>query len=427
VPPTGSPAPSAASWPRDRLLRWGLRAWAGVGIVLLAQLLAGLLGHLQVLLVPLLVAGVIVYLLAPVVAALQRRGLPRAAGTALCYLAGLAVLGGAGLLLAPLLVAQAEAALEALPGDLEEAERQLEDLAARFGAEVDLELGDGDVQAWLVDNREAILGSLTGLGSVTASVLSALAVALVGVVTSFYVLVDLPRLGRSCLALVPPARREPTVRIAGEVSGTVGGFLRGQLLVALFVGTAATFAMWLIGLPLWLLVGVVAGVTNIVPFVGPLVGGAVAVLIALANGEPWLALWAAVAIAVIQQVESQVVSPLVMGRTVRLHPAVIVLAILLGGSVAGLIGLLVAVPLAASVRVLFRHAWQHESAYADDRDELPEQDQEDEEDQADGPAGGDADRVREFRRPCEPVPAGRGGDHQPGGHEQGTTHEQEDP
>lgn len=346
-------------------MRWGARAWGVVGIVLLGYLLLQVVAVVSVLLTPLLVAGIVVFLLNPIVARLNRRGVPRALGTTLAYLVVLVgLVGGTARLVLPPLAEQVRTAVDALPDDIGAAEARAEEIAGQLGFEVSVD--GGAVQAWIVDNRETLLGSLTGVGAATASFLVVVGLILIGLVAAFYLLVDLPRLRRVAVALVPPARREEVSTVGMEVAGTVGGFLRGQLIVAAFVGTTTTLAMLLLGLPLWLFVGLVAGITNLVPFVGPFVGGLLAVTIALANGEPLLALWVLLAIVAIQQVESSVVAPLVVGRTVELHPVVVLLAVLAGGSLAGILGLLVAVPLAASSRVLFRHAWLARSPYGSD-------------------------------------------------------------
>jgi predicted PurR-regulated permease PerM len=346
-------------------VRWGVRAWAGVGMVLVAYLLVRLIGVVSVVLTPLLVAGIVVFLLNPIVSLLHRHGVPRLLGTTLAYLVVLGGIVGGGLWLAvPPLVEQVRSAVDALPTDLAGVESQAEELARDFGLRVDVD--GAAVQSWIVDNRETLLGSLTGVGAATADLLVVLALSLLGLVAAFYLLVDLPRLRRVAVAVVPPDRREEAGTLGMELAGTVGGFLRGQLLVATFVGVATTIAMLLLGLPLWLFVGLVAGITNLVPFVGPFVGGLLAIGIALANGEPLLALWVLLAIVAIQQVESSIVAPLVVGRTVELHPLVVLLAVLVGGSIAGILGLLVAVPLAASARVLFRHVWVARSPYSGD-------------------------------------------------------------
>ena len=350
---------------QDPLVRWGARAWSAVGMALLGYLLLQALGFVSVLLTPLLVAGIVVFLLNPIVTMLHRYRVPRLLGTALSYLVVLGgVVGGTLWLTLPSLVEQVGTAVDALPTDLAGAEARVEDVAAQLGLQVSVDATA--VQAWIVENRDTLLGSLTGVGAATASFLVVVGLCLVGLVAAFYLLVDLPRLREVAVAVVPPDRRDEACALGLEVARTVGGFLRGQIIVATFVGVATTVAMYLLGLPLWLFVGLVAGITNLVPFVGPFVGGLLAVTIALANGEPLLALWVVLAIFVIQQVESSIVSPLVVGRTVELHPVVVLLAVLAGGSLAGILGLLVAVPLAASAKVLFRHFWVARSSYGGD-------------------------------------------------------------
>ena len=361
LPRSGRSTPLA----QDGFVRWGVRAWSASGMVLLGYLVVQFIGWVSVLLIPLLVAGIVVFLLNPIVGLLHRWHVPRVLGTALAYVLVLGgVLGGTLWFSLPPLVVQVRAAVDGLPSDLAGAELRVEAMAEQLG--MDVAVDGREVQEWLVENRDALLGSLTGIGAATASLIVVLALCLIGLVAAFYLLVDLPRLGRVAVAVVPPPRRDEVTTVGREVAATVGGFLRGQIIVAAFVGVTTTLTMYALGLPLWLFVGLVAGVTNLVPFVGPIVGGLLAIAIALINGEPLLALWVLLAIVVIQQVESSVVAPLVVGRTVELHPVVVLLAVLVGGSLAGVLGLLVAVPLAASARVLFRHLWVAKSSYSDD-------------------------------------------------------------
>jgi predicted PurR-regulated permease PerM len=134
--------------------------------------------------------------------------------------------------------------------------------------------------------------------------------------------------------------------------------VRGQLLVAFIVGVASSVGMWAIDLPFWLLVGILAGILNMIPFLGPIVGGAVAVIIALLNGDPWQAVWAVAIMVAVQQVDNHLITPMVQRARVNLSPLVIVLALVIGGAVAGLLGVLVAVPLTAAVRIIAGHLWR---------------------------------------------------------------------
>ncbi len=339
-----------------------------VGVLVAGYLVLRLLLLARVLLVPLLVALLLVYLLNPIVGALHRLGLPRPVGAAVAALTTLGLLGVSVVLLAPVLVVQLQSVLATLPSDLDALEAQIDEAARSLGLGVNVDLDGAAVQRWLTTegNRGLLLGSFTTAGTVALNAAGALILSLAGVVLALFVLSDLPRLQRAVLSLVPPAHRREVSEVAGEVGRTVGRFLRGQMLVAAFVGAASAFALWLIGLPLWLLVGVVAGVTNLVPFIGPFVGGALAVVIALFDGNLSQAVWAAVAVLIVQQIESHAVAPLVMGKAVQLHPTAVMLVILLGGSLAGLMGLLLAVPLAASSRVVARHLWRRSVPYVGD-------------------------------------------------------------
>jgi len=169
------------------------------------------------------------------------------------------------------------------------------------------------------------------------------------------------------MALIPPGRREEIRGLMDRIGQAVGGFFRGQLLVALFVGVASSIGLWAIGLPFWLLVGMVAGVFNLVPLVGPFIGGGLAVVIALISGQPLKAVWAAVVLLIVQQIDNHLISPNVMGRTVQLHPVVVMLALLVGASFAGLFGMLVIVPLVAVAKIVFLFMW---SRYVDYGEEL---------------------------------------------------------
>ena len=207
---------------------------------------------------------------------------------------------------------------------------------------------------------------LTGLRSVTNSVISGLIIIVLGPVMAFYLLVDLPRLRRGAMTLIPPGRREEIKGLMDRIGTAVGGFFRGQLLVALFVGVASSIGLWAIGLPYWLLVGMVAGIFNLVPLVGPFIGGGLAVIIALVSGEPLKAVWAALVLLAVQQIDNHLISPNVMGRTVQLHPVVVMLALLVGASFAGLFGMLVVVPLVAMAKIIFLFIWSKYVVYGDE-------------------------------------------------------------
>lgn len=348
-------SPAGRSAPR--WARTALRVWTAIGVLVLAWLLLRFLRPLAPLLWPLAVAAVVAYLLAPLVAYLERRRVRRGLAAVLVTAGLAAVSFGLAALLVPPLVDQVSQATAGLPASAEEAERQLNALAARLGLDARADLDGAAIVGWLEQegNRDALARVISGLGAATRIAALGLLLTLAGLVIGFYLLADLPRVTRSTAALLPERRRAEVSEVVGQCLAAAGAFLRGQLLVSLFVGSASSLALWAIGLRYWLFVGVVAGVTNLVPFIGPLVGGALAVAIALLTGSLLQAVAAAAVILVVQQVESHVVSPLVLGRVVRLPPVVVLVVVLVGAAFAGVVGMLVAVPVTACARVVAQH------------------------------------------------------------------------
>jgi predicted PurR-regulated permease PerM len=366
--PLLEPPPERPS-PYDRFVRIGIVAWCGIGVIILGYLMLRLMVYVNPIVPPLLIAVAVVYLLNPLVSALERRGVPRVAGAGIVYILFLCLVALAVSLLVPVVTRQVGQVVDHFPDYVADAQAAIRRLAARFGQEPDFRLDAEQVREWLSagENRQAFTRYLTGLRSVTNSVISGLIIIVLGPVMAFYLLVDLPRLRRGAMALVPPGRRQEITGLMDRIGQAVGGFFRGQLLVALFVGVASSIGLWAIGLPFWLLVGMVAGVFNLVPLVGPFIGGGLAVVIALISGEPLKALWAALVLLAVQQIDNHLISPNVMGRTVQLHPVVVMLALLVGASFAGLFGMLVIVPLVAVAKIVFLFIW---SKYVDYGDEL---------------------------------------------------------
>jgi predicted PurR-regulated permease PerM len=365
--PLLEPPPHRPS-PYERFVRIGIIAWCGIGVIILAYLMLRLMVYVNPIVPPLLIAVAVVYLLNPLVSALERRGVPRVAGAGIVYILFLCMVALVISLLVPVVTRQVGQVIDHFPDYLADGQATIRRLAARFGQEPNFRLDAEQVRQWLSagENRQAVTGYLTGLRSVTNSVISGLIIIVLGPVMAFYLLVDLPRLRRGAMALVPPGRRDEITGLMDRIGQAVGGFFRGQLLVALFVGVASSIGLWAIGLPYWLLVGIVAGIFNLVPLVGPFIGGGLAVIIALVSGEPLTAVWAALVLLAVQQIDNHLISPNVMGRTVQLHPVVVMLALLVGASFAGLFGMLVVVPLVAMAKIIFLFIWSKYVAYGDE-------------------------------------------------------------
>lgn len=137
-----------------------------------------------------------------------------------------------------------------------------------------------------------------------------------------------------------------------------GKFIKGQLLEALFVGILSSIALSIAGIRYSFVIGTIAGISNMIPYVGPIVGTVIAAIIGILSGKLIKILYAVIAMLIVQQIDNHFLAPQIVGNSVGLHPVFTMMAILIGGNVGGLIGMLIAVPLAASSNVLFS-SWYH--------------------------------------------------------------------
>lgn len=350
--------------PSERLRRLALIVWTSVGLIALAWVMIRVADAVRVIWLPMAFAFGLVFLLEPSVKWLERHRVPRIVGTFVAFAGLVAVLVALVALVLPTVRSQVVEFVERLPDLYLGVVDWLGDVTARFGWDLDEILSEGAFEAWLNDpaNQETIQNLLIGFGAgagmLIRGVTEAVVVALLTPVLAIYLLIDLKRLQGNAIRLTPRSHQEEVAFVGGEVGTAMGSFVRGQLLVALIVGIASSIGMWLIDLPFWLLVGIISGLLNLIPFLGPVVGGTLAFLIALLNGDPWQGVWAVLIYTGIQQVDNHVITPMIQRTRVHLSPFAIVIALVVGGSVAGLLGVLVAVPATAAIRIIAGHLWR---------------------------------------------------------------------
>ncbi len=345
-----------------RIVRWGLIAWSVLGLIFVAGLFVRyVLYPIRVVFPPLVVALVLVYLLNPIVRRLEPK-IGRLWASLLTYLVFLSMLGVGMRFLIPAIADQVGDFAKGVPDLLDRAQASLQDFADRF----DLNIDAGAIVGSL--GPEGGGGEFIGrIFSFTAGVLHVAVVAVLGPILAFYLLVDLPKIQRGVKALIPSRRRAEVDGVLEKMGRALGGFFRGQLLVALFVGVASILVLWIVGLPYFALVGLICGLFNLIPLVGPFIAAIPALfiafttttsggLLALEPGLP-LAVGALAALLIVQQIDNHIISPNVVARTVKLHPVTVMLGLLVGGTLLGLWGMLLAVPLIAAVKILLLHYW----------------------------------------------------------------------
>lgn len=350
--------------PSDRLRQIALIVWIAVGLIALGWVFLIIGEAVRVIWLPLAFAAGLVFLLEPVVRVFDRLRVPRPIGAVLSFLVLLAVVVAVGALVWPTVQEQGAELILQLPDLYVSVVDWLREAGVAVGLDLEEFLSQQAIETWLRDpaNQETIQELLFGFGAGAGIVLRGVAetIAVIGLapVLAIYLLIDLERFKSNSLELTPPRHRNEMAYVSGEVGTAMGSFVRGQLLVAFLVGVASSIGMWAIDLPFWLLIGIVAGFLNLIPFLGPFVGGALAALVALLNGDPWQAFWAVLIMIGVQQVDNHVITPMIQRARVNLSPLVIVLALIIGGSLAGLLGVLVAIPATAAIRIVIGHLWR---------------------------------------------------------------------
>ena len=185
------------------------------------------------------------------------------------------------------------------------------------------------------------------------SVISGLSKVVLSPLLAFYLLRDRRRIASGLTLLLPVHWRARGVRAAREMKRETAAYLRGQLMLSISVGGMTALGLALTGTPGWLLLGILMGMLELVPYIGPVIAGAPAVLLALQGG--WApALWTLGVIVVIQEVEGAVLSPRLLGGATALHPMMVLLLVSGGGMIAGTVGMVGVIPLTVSIRGAIR-------------------------------------------------------------------------
>jgi predicted PurR-regulated permease PerM len=300
----------------------------------------------------LFIAIVIGTILRPVVIWLNQRGLPQRVGVILVYLLLLALLVGFVLLLAPLIVEQGTTITAALPeyyqnlrqGIIDNPNPMVRSLRTVLPITLSWPAPVQQTGQELLDSAGQVLGYLALAAN---SVFTVVAILLL----SFYWTLDGPRLIRSGLLLARAGRREGIRELVSAMEEKVGAYIAGQGILMLAVGSMALAAYSLIGLPYVLVLALVAGVMEAIPIIGPMLGAIPAVLVALTLGPDKL-IWVIVATVIIQQLENSILVPRIMRRAVGVNPFVTLLALFAFGSLLGVAGAIMAIPIAAIMQIL---------------------------------------------------------------------------
>ena len=328
--------------------------YIGIGLTFALFLAIYFVYHIRAIMLVFLLTLLFSIIISGPVDYLQRKGVGRALGTLIVF-GGLAlVLVVAGYSMGSVVENQVRELVESAPTLLSNAQDRIGEWQSALGLESGL-LPDPQQ---LFDSARNLLsgGTFSTFVSVGASVANIFSFLVVILIATIFTVAWPAPLVNGFVALWPAGRRGRVREILVELYQTVQRWFLGQLTSMAMIGLLFTVALFLIGIPFALLLGILSGLLAFIPFVGPFISIIPPILLALAQ-DPILALWVLLAYAVVQFIEGNVIQPVVMNRAVSLHPTVIVFALLVMGTLFGFVGLLLAIPLIAALQVLVRELW----------------------------------------------------------------------
>ncbi|MCT8139565.1 AI-2E family transporter [Anaerobacillus sp. CMMVII] len=298
---------------------------------------------------PFIIAGVITYLLHPIVEQLKNMGLPRPISILLIYVVFMFVFASLLMKGTPYIIEELKDLVENIPNFI----NIYRDLVSDFYKQTSM-MPDGfrvKAEGWLTNIEgvaaDGVVGTVETLGGLVDYLLMIIIIPFL----VFYLLKDFNLLEKTAWYLTPRKWRGSGRELLRNINVSLGNYIRGQLIVCLAVAIIASLGLWLIGMPYAVILGIFIGITNIIPYFGPIIGAVPVAIIAFTESFQLVLLGLMVNFG-LQMIEGNILSPLIVGKSLHMHPILIMLALIVGGEVGGIIGLILAVPILAVIKVL---------------------------------------------------------------------------
>jgi predicted PurR-regulated permease PerM len=324
-----------------------LTAVAVVGALYFLYLIRTVIGAL-------FIALFIAVALAPVVEMLDRKRIPRPLAILLTYVALLLTVFGLGLLVVPPIVTGVNNFVDDVP-------RYVEDLRdSKTFAKYDDKY---DITPKLKEQAKKLPSHLSeaasGLQAVTVGVFGAILQLVTILVMAFFMLLDGKRMIGFGIRELGPGRAERAQRILEDVYRAVGGYVAGNIAISVIAGVSSYIVMTILGIPFAVPLAVLVAFLDLIPLIGSTIAGAVVAIVAAVVGFPQkLIIWV-IWLVVYQQIENNLLQPVIYRRTVQIHPLIVIVAVLIGASLLGVLGALLSIPVAATVQILVRDWWEY--------------------------------------------------------------------
>ncbi len=322
-----------------------------VGIVLLSTILLLFLYTIRFVLIVLLLAIIFAQVIEPPAALLQSRRVPRHVAVISIYLVMLAAVVLAGVLIVPPMILQTRQLIDNVPELIERLQLLLTDSQTTVGIPTDVVTAAlGMLGQVVLESRQLLPQLLIVPLQITWVIIAATSI----LVISFYWLLVSDELGHWLILAVPPRHRGVARAITSDMGAKVGNWVRGQVILSLSIGIMTYLGLVILQVDFPVILAMWAAITELVPMVGPVIGAVPAVIIALLT-SPLQAVLVVLMYFIVQQLEANLLVPNVMHRQVGLHPLVVIVSLLIGGTLQGVVGAVLAVPVAAALQVVVMH------------------------------------------------------------------------
>ncbi|MCR1897947.1 AI-2E family transporter [Irregularibacter muris] len=322
-------------------------------VFLILYFLLKIRAQLFSILSPFIIAIAFAYLLNPLVNFVQKKGVGRFYSVLLVYLLFIGLIVILGWSVIPTIVDETSKLVSDLPDYAEQVQKIVKNF--RESSKNQLPESINNIINQNINRIEDIaIHSLQKISSIVINFFSRFLNIIIVPILAFYFLKDKDEFKRRITLLIPQKWRTEILEISTSVDKVLGSYIRGQILVATFVGGSTAIGLYLLDVKYALVIGLIAGIVDVIPYFGPVIGAVPAMIVAFIQ-QPIKALWVLILIAIIQQLESGIVSPKIIGSSVGLHPVAIILSLFIGGSFFGVVGMILAVPFTATIKVIGTH------------------------------------------------------------------------
>lgn len=305
---------------------------------------------------PVLIAGFLYYILNPIVGLLMKTKMKRIWAVAIVLLLLVAALVWILFSVIPSLVQQISSLASNTPNFIRQVETWLAEVA-QWSVFKDVDINKYFEQldiSYGTIIQQFLSGLSNSLGSIVGTIASATIVIITAPFILFYMLKDGEKLVPNIKRFFPEKRREQIVELLGQLNKTLANYISGQAIECLFVGTFTFLGYFALGVDYAFLFGVIAGLTNLIPYLGPYLGLAPAFLVTVFN-DPFKALLCCVVVLIVQQLDGNIIYPNVIGKSLKIHPLTIIIVLLVAGNIAGLLGIFLGVPFYAICKTIISY------------------------------------------------------------------------